>query len=186
MSYNFKKGDIVVPKSGFRPAELISDPNSALYGWVKLKSLHNNINREVHKSNLLDNYTLYSSKETTMATPVQTLYSFPKADGTLGYGIHIGTNSANKFLIEEKGTGTIHIFDKKDLEEVLPYTFAIRYPGNSTNYHFIGEPDTVKVGDILLQTDEIRHQTVTVVEIDTKSKRATKRFTGVKLLTQPL
>lgn len=184
MTCKFKKGDIVVSNSGFRPLEINNDPSNTT--WVNLRYLHNNKTKEIYYSDLNLTYSLYTPKETTMTTPTQTLYSFPKADGTLGYGIHIGTNSANKLLIEEKGTGTIHVFDKKDLEEVLPYTFAIRYPGNSTSYHFIGEPDTVKVGDILLQTDEIRHQTVTVVEVDTKSKRATKRFTGVKLLTQPL
>jgi hypothetical protein len=161
----------------------MNDPSQ--YSWVRVRTLHDNKSREVHNSTLNEYYTLYEQTKSPMTNPVQTLYSFT-VDGQTRYGIHIGTNSKNQYLIEEKTTCEIHTLNKEDLEEVLPYTFDIRYPGNPTKYSFIGEPDTVVKGDVLLQIDDNRIQQVVVVEVDTKSKKATKRFSGVKLLTQPL
>jgi hypothetical protein len=121
---------------------------------------------------------LYESFETEIMT--QTLYSFIKADGTTGYGTHIGTNSKNEFLIEEKGNGTIHTFDKKDLEEVLPYTFTAKTVNTETN--FVGTPDTLKVGDHLLSS---AGQIYVVTKLDTKEKNA-KKFNGVRLVTEAI
>ena len=119
---------------------------------------------------------LYESSETETMT--QTLYSFTKTDGSTGYGIHIGTNSKNQFLIEEKGSGAIHTFDKKDLEEVLPYTFSAKYSNTETD--FIGTPDTLKVGDYLLASNSFIY---IVTKLDTKAKNA-KKFNGVRLVTE--
>ena len=114
-----------------------------------------------------------------MATE-KTLYTFKKSDGTEAFGTHIGTNSQNKFLIEEKVTGEIHVLDKKDLEEVLPYTFSAKM-GNSET-HYIGNPDALKVDDILLCTSGSTPQIAVVTAVDTKNKSA-KKFKGAKIMT---
>jgi len=83
--------------------------------------------------NTLHELIPYESPEESMAE-TKTLYSFTKADGTVAYGSHIGTNSSNNYLIEEKGTGEIHVLDPKSIEEVLPYTFSATIAGKETHY----------------------------------------------------
>lgn len=113
----------------------------------------------------------------------KTLYSFT-VDGKVAYGTHIGTNSSNQYLIEEKGTGTIHVFDKKDLEEVLPYTFSAKM-GSSEN-HYVGTPGALSKGDILLYTGSSTPQIAVVTGVDTKNKSARGKFKGAKLATEAI
>jgi hypothetical protein len=172
----FKVGDVIVSKHGSKPSVVENVP-SGDYGNYVLRYLHNGRNNYVDRYNA-SNYSLVDSEPETMT---QTLYSFIKADGTTSYGTHIGTNSKNQLLIEEKGTGTIHTFDKKDLEEVLPYTFSAKF--NNSETHFVGTPDTLKVGDYLLSSSGVQLYVVTA--LDTKEKNA-KKFKGVKLVTQEI
>lgn len=172
----FKVGDVIVSKYGSKPSVVKSSPLGD-YGSYTLEYLHNGRYNYVDRYSI-SNYSLVDSEPETMT---QTLYSFTKADGTTSYGTHIGTNSKNQLLIEEKGTGTIHTFDKKDLEEVLPYTFSAKFNNNET--HFVGTPDTLKVGDYLLSSSGVQLYVVTA--LDTKEKNA-KKFKGVKLVTQEI
>ena len=113
----------------------------------------------------------------------QTLYSFTTTEGAVSYGYHIGTNTQNKWLIEEKPTGTIHVLDKDQLEEVVPYTFSVNV--NGTVVHYVGQPDTVKVGDVFI-TDTGSIPAIGIVNaINTKNKSTTKKFKGARVLTEP-
>lgn len=112
---------------------------------------------------------------------MKTLYSFTKEDGSTGYGTHIGTNSQNQYLIEEKGTGAILVYDKDKLEEVLPYTFSVKVGNSETHYQ--GSPGTLEVGDVLLSTGGSSLQVAVVSAVDTKNKNARGKFKGVKLVT---
>ena len=115
----------------------------------------------------------------------KTLYSFTKADGTVGYGSYLATNSSNQFVIEEKGTGAILTFDKDQLEEVLPYTYAVKF-GNS-EVHYVGKPGCVEKGDIVLSNSGDANFAVgRVVALDTKNKNGRAKFNGVKLITSPI
>lgn len=119
------------------------------------------------------------------STPMEntkTLFSFTKEDGTTGYGTHIGTNSQNQYLIEEKGTGQILVYAKDKLEEVLPYTFCASIAGKET--HYLGKPDTLKKGDVLLYTGSSSPQIAVVTAVDTKCKTARAKFKGAKLVTE--
>jgi len=171
----FEVGDVIISKYGSKPATITHVPPGD-YGQYSAKYLHSNGIKYIDRYNA-NNYTLVDSETETMT---QTLYSFKKADGSTGYGTHIGTNSKNEFLIEEKGSGTIHTFDKKDLEEVLPYTFSAKY--NNTETNFVGTPDTLKVGDHLLASTG---QIYVVSKLDTKEKNA-KKFKGVRLVTEAI
>lgn len=117
-------------------------------------------------------------------TETKTLYSFKKEDGTVSYGNHIGTNSNNQYLIEEKGTGTIHVFDVSDLEEVLPYTFSASINGKET--HYVCQPGAVKKGDFLLYANGPAAQVATVTAVDTKNKSARAKFKGKKLVLEDI
>lgn len=122
---------------------------------------------------------LYEPLEEIMAD-TKTLYSFKKEDGTIAYGSHIGTNSSNNYLIEEKGTGDIHVLGLKDLEEVLPYTFSASINGKET--HYVCQPDAVNKGDFLLYTSGTTPQIAVVTAVDTKNKTARSKFRGKRLV----
>ena len=172
----FKKEDIVISKNGTRPGTVIKVPNCD-WQYYTVKYLHNNRTNDFCGYNQ-DNYELYEDPE---MTNIKTLYSFTKADGTTGYGTHIGTNSQNKYLIEEKTTHEIHVLSKSDLEEVLPYTFSVEMEGSE--YHYVGQPDTVQVGDLLLNTESKSVRLAVVKELDTKNKTPRAKFKGRKLVT---
>ena len=173
----FNVGDIVTKLYGKTPAEIISK------GWRTdqwqcryLKS----------KQTFYEDDTclkLYEGETDEMATDTKTLYSFT-LDGKVAYGIHIGTNSQNQYLIEEKGTGAIHVFDKSALEEVVPYTFSAKM-GNSEN-HYVGTPGALSKGDVLLYTGSSTPQIAVVTGVDTKNKSARSKFKGAKLVTTEL
>lgn len=178
MSYSpkFKKGDVIISKNGSRPSVVTSVARGE-WDCYNVKYLHNNRTNYFYGNNQ-NNYELYEDPE--MAN-VKTLYSFTKADGTTGYGTHIGTNSQNKYLIEEKTTHEIHVLSKSDLEEVLPYTFSVEMEGSE--YHYVGQPDTVQVGDLLLNTESKSVRLAVVKELDTKNKTPRAKFKGRKLVT---
>ena len=125
----------------------------------------------------------YESSEKSMSQ-IKTLYSFTKADGTTAYGTHIGTNSSNHYLIEEKGTGEIHVIDPKNLEEVLPYTFSATIQGKET--HYVCQPNAVNKGDYLLYTYGSNPQIAVVTAIDTKNKTARGKFRGKRMVLEDL
>jgi len=173
----FNVGDIVTKKLGKKPAEIVSKGWYSKESWT-CRYLHSKQSFTEYASDLI----LYT-EETEMTADTKTLYSFT-VDDKVAYGTHIGTNSSNQYLIEEKGTGTIHVFDKKDLEEVLPYTFSAKM-GTSEN-HYVGTPGAVSKGDILLYTGSSSPQIAVVTGVDTKNKSARSKFKGAKLATEAI
>ena len=177
----FNVGDIVISKNGKHPLEVTTLPCWDGGTWG-LRYLHNNKLNYVDNWNINENYSLYETSETMTA---QTLYSFTiDGETRCRYGTHIGTNSQNQYLIEEKGTGAIHVFDKKDLEEVVPYTFSASINGKET--HYIGTPDVLKKGDVLLHTGSTTPQVAVVTGVDTKNKGARAKFKGAKIVTEAI
>jgi len=177
MALKFNLGDIVTKKNGKKPAKITYVSDYCRDGYYTCKYLHNHQSFSCYG----DDLKIYE-EETEMAD-TKTLYSFT-VDGKVAYGTHIGTNSSNQYLIEEKGTGTIHVFDKKDLEEVLPYTFSAKM-GSSEN-HYVGTPGALSKGDILLYTGSSTPQIAVVTGVDTKNKSARGKFKGAKLTTEAI
>jgi hypothetical protein len=171
----FNVGDVVTKTYGKQPATIISHWGGSQWQCRYLKSKQTFY---AYESDL----KLYN-EETEMTADTKTLYSFT-VDGKVAYGTHIGTNSQNKYLIEEKGTGTIHVFDKSDLEEVVPYTFSATMGGKEN--HYVGTPDSLKKNDILLYTGTTTPQVAVVTAIDTKNKTARAKFKGAKLVTEAI
>jgi hypothetical protein len=183
MKNKFKVGDIVISKYGKYPLEVKSIPSNDWQSW-ELVYLHNKQKKYVPYYNIRENYHLYETPENTETMNNDILYSFTlNGESRCRYGIHIGTNSQNKFIIEERGSGLIHILDKDQLEEVLPFTFSAKICG--TEYHYIGNPDTVKVGDFLLCTAGNYPSVAVVTKVNTKQKGALK-FKGAKIVTEPI
>jgi hypothetical protein len=175
----FNVGDVVIKTYGKKPAEVTfvyAGFNGGQY--YSCKYLHSKQSFTVYAHDL----KLYN-EETEMTADTKTLYSFT-VDGAVAYGTHIGTNSSNQYLIEEKGTGKIHVFDKKDLEEVVPYTFSATMGGKET--HYVGTPGALKKNDVLLYTGSSTPQVAVVTGVDTKNKTARAKFKGAKLVTEAI
>lgn len=177
-NHQFEIGDIVIKLYGQRPAKIVRvvSWNNKFY----CKYLHSNACFEAHARELKP----YDSTDEEIMAETKTLYSFKKADGSVGYGSHIGTNSSNQYLIEEKGTNTIHVFDPKELEEVLPYTFSATMNGKET--HYIANPGSLKKGDYLLYTSGSQPMIAVVTAVDTKNKSARTKFKGLRLMAEPI
>jgi hypothetical protein len=182
MAKKFNVDDIVTKEYGKKPAKITyyssGSDSDYLGGYYTCKYLHSNQSFTAYG----DDLKLYD-EETEMTADTKTLYSFT-VDGTVAYGTHIGTNSSNQYLIEEKGTGKIHVFDKKDLEEVVPYTFSVSVSGKET--HYVGTPGALKKNDILLYTGTNTPQVAVVTGVDTKNKTARSKFKGAKLVTEAI
>lgn len=176
----FKEGDIVISTNGKRPAVVTATSYYGHYdGYVYARYLHNNSSVRFDAQNV----KLY---EETNMSDAKTLYSLTKEDGTVVYGTHVGTNSQNKLLIEVKGTNEIILADKSQLEEVIPYTFAVRMNGKNTHYQC--EPGKFKKNDVLLFTGAgaDKFEVAMVTAVDTKNKGATTAFKGLKLVTEEI
>lgn len=177
----FKIGDIVISKKGSFPGEII-DTNAYNYtlcrrGYVGVRYLHNKRTQILSKENLV----LYNDSK-TMTTEQNTLYQFKPSDSSESlYGHHIGTNQQSQWVMEEKGTGKIHVISKETAEEVLPFTFSVKMRGNTT--HFIAEADTVQKDEVLLYTGGEYPELAVVSATNTKNKSARSKFVGVKLVT---
>lgn len=176
----FKRGDIIISTNGKRPAVITDVYGHGAYGgYIYAKYLHNNSSVRFEANNV----KLY---EESNMTDAKTLYSLTKEDGTVVYGTHVGTNSQNKLLIEVKGTNEIILADKSQLEEVIPYTFAVRMNGKNTHYQC--EPGKFKKNDVLLFTGggADKFEVAMVTAVDTKNKGATTAFKGLKLVTEEI
>lgn len=181
----FTEGDIVVSMNGKRPATVTStyynnyNGNMGNGGYVYARYLHSgaSIRFDHNKIKLYEDGNMSDTK---------TLYSLTKEDGSVVYGVHVGTNSQNKLLIEVKGTNEIVLADKSQLEEVIPYTFAVRMNGKNTHYQC--EPGKFKKHDVLLYTGggADKFEVAMVTAVDTKNKGATTAFKGLKLVTEEI
>jgi len=172
----FNVGDIVVKSNGKMPAKVIRYQYGTLVYCRYLHAPYSPFQAYENTLNLYEN-------QPEMAIDKQTLYSFV-VDGETRYGTHIGTNSQNQYLIEEKTTGAIHVFAKDQLEEVVPYTFSATMGGKET--HYVSTPDVLKKGDVLLYTGSSTPQVAVVTGVDTKNKAAREKFKGAKVVTETI
>ena len=184
---SFKVGDIVRLKTGTAPivieitkgkyftGEYVNSGTRVVARKIEDIVLHEDYNNTQTEGNkdMADNKTLY---EITL-TGASGL-------GQVHYGHYLATNSSGQWVMEEKGTGKIHTVDKADVVEVLPYTIAIRFlndGGMGKNYNYFADKDKYTAGQMFLMDNSF----VVVVDVDTKSKLATKDFKPtVEILTK--
>lgn len=118
-----------------------------------------------------------TSKEDNMTKLYQTKEETPR------FGTLLATNSAGKLVLEMKGSGEVLTFEKKEVEEVKPYTVRIKFQDSHTEYEYLSRKGDVEVGDMIILNGNGHIAKVTAV--DTKSDRATKDLVGRKVLTAP-
>ncbi len=175
----FAEGDILVAINGKRPFRVTSTWGNRVSG------------RYIHSENPANFYTsdvkYYEETDTQEGKKMsQSIYKVALDDGAVTFGTKAGATAQGMVLIEEKGTGKILIVNDNQLEEQLPYTFAVRTQGNTQ--HYIGKPGIVEKGDIVIVMDQGVDKFVVgmVSAVDTKNKSATKTFKGRKVLTEDL
>lgn len=183
-SSTFKIGDIVRLKTGTAPIRIEAVTKSFFTGEyvssgtrivarstndIVLHEDYNNIETD-GETKMADTKTLYEIKLSLIEEPV--------------YGHYLATNSSGQWVMEQKGTGKIHTVDKADVQEVLPYTIGVQFisdGGVGKTYSYFADKDKYQVGQVFVMGNSL----VTVVDVDTKSKSATKDFKPtVEILTK--
>lgn len=175
----FSKGDIIIAKSGHKPMECLSDVYDGTYQFYA-KYLHNGQTRIVYRSSV----KLYDETPKEMKME-NTLYSVLLENGTTTFATKVGINSANKFLMEEKGTGAILVVEPDAVEEIVPHTVSVTpLDSDRIESHYMIEPGKLVAGDLVLHTAKgSKSFSLGIVRaVDTKCKSA-KEFRGVKLVT---
>jgi hypothetical protein len=164
--HKFKLGDKVVLKRSGQVAEVVRIFSYFYVPSYEVQFLESKICCETKELNLIP-YTEQPSSSTNTMQDSNALYSFTKTDGSTGYATYLATNSAGEWVVEERGTGTIHTLPKDNFEEVVEYTIKVENIVKSGGGHFKGikEGDVV-VGDYIIDECSI----YIVVELNTKSK----------------
>lgn len=106
------------------------------------------------------------------------------------FGTGLTLDSQGNYVLEMKDGSGVATFKKEDLVHVMPFTYAVKYSTNDSEYQYLGKEGSVQVGDMLITLDS-NHKNGgisigEVVAVDTKSKKAKSYFKGAKLLTVPL
>lgn len=113
-----------------------------------------------------------------------TLYEF-ELDGKTTFGSKIATNSNGLWVMEVKGSGEVITVEKTKVEEVVPHTVGVKFIGTpDTTHHYTAPKGKFDLGFYLFENHN-GPSLVQVVELDTKSKKATKEFTPtLKFVTE--
>lgn len=111
--------------------------------------------------------------------------------GTEHFGNVIATDSKGNKIFEIRGGGGIQVVKESEIEEVFPFTFSVVFVGNNNNggthYHFLGNEGDFKVGELLIYENGVSNIGICkVTGVDTKSRNATKTFSGYRLNTQKI
>lgn len=180
--YNFKVGDLVKRTTGKIVGEIVRMDdygNRSYYGnFCTCKKISGKGQFTAYERDLV----LVQEDEVAMEKQ-KTLYSLILDDGSTGYGVHVGTNSENKYLLEVKGSGKIVVRSKDEIEEILPYTVSLSI--NGSDVHYISEPGKLNKGDYVIYNLNGKNIEVAKVSgVDTKNKTARSKFKGLKLVTE--
>jgi hypothetical protein len=153
--------------------KLVTDPNQE---FAKCDNWEERLTDDEHEQLARQSGQKHiTTEENTMPKLYQTNEETPR------FGTLLATNSAGKLVLEMKGSSEVLTFDKKDVEEVKPYTVGVRFELNGIEYHYLSRKGDVEKGDLLLIAGSSSFATVT--SVDTKSDKATKELTGRKVVT---
>lgn len=129
------------------------------------------------------NKSHYVQKEKEMT---KKLYEF-EIDFMTHYGHKLAVNSEGKWVMEVKGQSAPVAVNKEDVQEVIPYSIGVRFTGGNTQvYHYTADKGKFEKG-LYLFNSAGGLSLCEVVELDTKSKMATKEFTpALKVVTEAI
>lgn len=132
-------------------------------------------------------YTIYSRQKVVPIKEEENTMdkSLHQLKGRDVYGYPLATNSQGKVVFEVKNTGSILTVERHEIEKVMPYTIGVRFvQGSQTIYHYFNSKRNLQVGDFVFV--ENTSGLARVVQVDTKSHRATKEIKGSRLQTEEI
>lgn len=186
----FKKGEIVRSKSGFRTLKVHYTGGRHVYGYYT----HNGESAKLVKYNCIkvDDEVKIKSDMMTGPFKVGKFYIITKISESVKYtGSYIGRSTSGDEVFEIANTKHIVTFANADFtngvytyELVVPYSIEVEFRagsgGTKAFANFWAELNEFEIGDILI-TDNLT--LARVMAVDTKSEKATRRFSGRKLCT---
>lgn len=176
----FDVGDKVRLTTGSSPLIVQRQYRSAYTGeWEYQLEYLSGVARTTHKESNLVAYEkdeemttekkLYEIKETSAL--------FDNKTRTIGYGHKLAVNSKGEWVMEIKGSGEIMAVSKDQVEEVLPYTIDVQFSNSSNTYAYLAEAGEFQTGFYIVEGQYGNGwQIAQVVKVDTKSRKATKKF----------
>lgn len=195
--YNFKEGDLIRLQNGTYPLQVLK---ISTLPTRYLKARYINSGKEIfrHESGFVpwdgdsgyphpgDYYINYDDNTGEVKMDKSALYEIKDGD-LVKYGHYLATNSSGLFVMEEKSTGKILTVQSSDVEEVRPYTISVVFlnGGNGKHYAYFSEKDKFNKGDLFMMQSPSGMSMVQVVDVDTKSRAATKEFKpSLRLVTE--
>lgn len=192
----FSVGDLVVLKTGKktqRVVQVVPSRNSAPSGWrlhTRYLGTPESFALSHPKWRSADDYIKFNQKEPEEMT--QKLYEILNketlpAESRLTsplYGTQIGTDSAGRAVLEIKGTGEVHPFDKSQIREVLPYTVRLKAITNgASDKRYITKEGSVAKGDLVVLRSGALYL---VAQVDTRDAGVTDHLRGRRIPTEEL
>jgi len=108
---------------------------------------------------------------------------FQTLDGSV-YGEGLVIDGDGKYVLK-LNNGDYKAYLPSELKRVMPYTYDVVFNGMSgKRYSYLGKDGSVEVGDLLMESNDFT--IARVVAVGTESDAATKKFSGVKLVTAAL
>lgn len=107
-----------------------------------------------------------------------TLYEINDDVTGVRFGTKLAVNSLGRWVMEIKGTGAVEAIDPKKISKVMPYTIGVQFSNNGTIYHYLSKVGAVEKGAFYIVDSVVstNYQMARVVDVDTKSDKATKDF----------
>lgn len=182
---NIKPGDVYIGQSSL-PYCCLTKAYESSYKQGNMKVRHADGNEfYIERSKSFQVYLLsevpYENESQTQG--VKAMEQLFKIKGTEHFGNVIATDSQGNKVFEIRGGGGIQVVKSEQIEEVFPFTFSVKFVnGNDVSYHFTGIEGQFKVGDLLIYDKGNSNIGLCVVTaLDTKSRSATKNFSGYRL-----
>lgn len=182
---DLKPGDVYIGKGEF-PYQCLGKAAASSFTKkrMKVKQLNGEelyVNRD--KSFVVNLLTEVPYENESQTQGVKAMGQLFKIKGTEHFGNVIATDSQGNKVFEIRGGGGIQVVKPEQIEEVFPFTFSVKFVyGNDVSYHFTGIEDQFKVGDLLIyDKGNFNISLCVVTALDTKSRSATKNFSGYRL-----
>jgi hypothetical protein len=178
---SFKRGDIVRLCRGTKPLKVEECISSDYYN---LRYLHSNNWREYEPHY---NIVMYEEQleQNEKEENMKQLYEISGVGGTT-FGTKLAVNSEGKWVMEEKGTGSVVVADPSAVKKVMPYTIGVKFGGEGQEYSYLAEKGKYEKGQTFLVTSNAGNYQIAVVHrVDTESEKATKNFSPIaRILTE--
>lgn len=180
----FKKGDIVVLKTGTAPQRVLDVGRHN--GDYAVRTVYLSDPYDTYETQrrwrVARDYQLYNREADEPATENTTMADlYQTKTGEALFGTLLARNSAGRLVLEIKGTGQVRDFAPDEVEIVRPYTVRVRNMLSGQTLNMTSAAGAVAKNDIVIHDGGV----IYVVEaVDTKSAKTSGSLSGRKLVTE--